>query len=65
MLVLTRRIGETVSIGDDIVVKVVRVEAGQVRLGIEAPSRVLIRRSEVAKRITSQEYQPRLLGTPQ
>ena len=37
MLILTRRIGETVMVGDDIAVKVVGVKGTQVRLGIEAP----------------------------
>jgi carbon storage regulator len=48
MLVLTRRLMERFYIGDDICVTVVRVEGGQVRLGIEAPREVPILRGELA-----------------
>lgn len=44
MLVVTRKVGESVRIGDDIVVTVVLAENGQVRLGIEAPEEVAIKR---------------------
>jgi carbon storage regulator len=50
MLVLTRKVGEKVVIGDDIVVTVVEIRNGQVRLGIEAPDDVSVDRLEVRRR---------------
>ena len=47
MLLLNRKIGERIVIGADIVVTVVKVQGGQVRLGIEAPLSVSIRRKEL------------------
>lgn len=47
MLILTRRVGERLMIGDDIVIKVVNVDGNQVRVGIEAPSHVRIVREEI------------------
>lgn len=47
MLVLTRRAGETLMIGDDIKLTVVGIKSGQVRLGIEAPKDVQIQREEL------------------
>lgn len=50
MLILTRRIGETVKIGDDITVVIIDVKGSQVRLGVEAPKSVVVDRAEVAAR---------------
>jgi carbon storage regulator len=47
MLILTRRVGESVVIGDDIVVTVVEVRGDAVRLGIEAPRSVDVHREEI------------------
>lgn len=47
MLVLTRKAGESIVIGDDVVVTVLEVRGGQVRIGIEAPREVTIYRAEV------------------
>jgi carbon storage regulator len=47
MLILTRRVGETLVIGDDITVTVLAVKGGQVRLGVNAPRDVPVHRSEV------------------
>nr|Q31F93.1 RecName: Full=Translational regulator CsrA; AltName: Full=Carbon storage regulator [Hydrogenovibrio crunogenus XCL-2] len=47
MLVLTRRVGETLMIGDDIKLTVVGIKSGQVRLGIDAPKDVQIQREEL------------------
>ena len=47
MLILSRRIGETVMIGDDVTVVVLGVKGGQVRLGIGAPRQVPVHREEV------------------
>lgn len=53
MLILTRRVGETVMIGDDVTVTVLGVKGGQVRLGVAAPKDVAVHRSEVAARIAA------------
>lgn len=47
MLVLTRKSGESIVIGDDVVITVLEVRGGQVRLGVEAPRDVVVHRSEV------------------
>lgn len=51
MLVLSRKVGERILIGEAIVLTVVRVQGDKVRLGIEAPSGVAIHREEVRKRL--------------
>lgn len=52
MLVLSRKTGEVVTIGNDIKITVVNVDRGVVRLGIEAPKSVVVHRKEVYDRIT-------------
>jgi len=47
MLVLTRRLGESINIGDDIVVTVLEVRGDQIRIGISAPRDVQVHREEV------------------
>lgn len=49
MLVLTRKLGEAVCIGDDVQVRVIRLGGGRVRLGITAPVEVRVVREEVMK----------------
>jgi carbon storage regulator len=51
MLILTRKIGECITIGDDIKVHVVDIRGKQVRLGIEAPAHAPIYRQEVYEKI--------------
>ena len=51
MLVLTRRPGETIRIGQNIVITVLKLAPGQVRIGIEAPPDVVIHREEIFQRI--------------
>ena len=51
MLVLSRRKHEYITIGDDIIVRVVEIDKGRVRLGIEAPVSIAIHRGEVADAI--------------
>lgn len=50
MLILTRRVGETIKIGDDIEVTVMAVNGSQVRLGVTAPRDVTVDRKEIARR---------------
>lgn len=51
MLVLTRKSGEAIQIGDNITITIVEIKGSQVRLGIDAPSDVLIYRKELYERI--------------
>ncbi len=51
VLILTRRIGETVMIGDEVTVTVLRVKGNQVRLGVNAPKSVSVQREEIFHRI--------------
>ena len=55
MLILTRRIGESVVIGDDIKLTVLGVKGSQVRLGIDAPKTVSVHREEIYERIQKEE----------
>ncbi|MBI4385219.1 carbon storage regulator CsrA [Candidatus Parcubacteria bacterium] len=54
MLVLTRRLGERIKIGDDVVVVVLEIKGGQVRLGIDAPQSVPVHREEIWQKIQQQ-----------
>ena len=51
MLILTRKLGERITIGDDIVISLIEIKGSQVKLGIEAPKSVIIHRQEVYERI--------------
>lgn len=51
MLVLTRKLGETIRIGDTITVKIVDLDGRHVKLGIDAPKKVSINREEIYERI--------------
>jgi carbon storage regulator len=51
MLILSRRIGETIRIGPDIVVTVLGVKGSQVRIGVDAPKEVEVHREEIFDRI--------------
>lgn len=51
MLILTRRVGETVVIGNDVDVTVLGVKGNQVRLGVKAPKEIAVHREEIYERI--------------
>ncbi|MBM93457.1 MAG: carbon storage regulator [Legionellales bacterium] len=54
MLILTRRVGETLIIGDDIKLTVLGVRGHQIRIGIDAPRDVTVHREEIYQRILSE-----------
>lgn len=51
MLILTRRIGETIMIGDDVAITVLGIQGGQVRIGVDAPLEIKVHRQEIYLRI--------------
>jgi carbon storage regulator len=57
MLVLTRKQGEQIKIGDDVIITVVRTKGKAVRLGIQAPAHVPVLRGEIAKAISHDEHE--------
>lgn len=58
MLILTRRLNETVNIGNDVTVTVLGIKGGQVRLGVSAPKDVPVHREEVYERIKAEGMKP-------
>ena len=63
MLILTRKQGESITIGDDIKVTVLGVFGRQVRLGVEAPAKVIVHREEVYLKIKEENRKARSIKT--
>ena len=64
MLILTRRVGETVMIGDEVTITVLGVKGNQVRVGINAPKHVAVHREEIYERIKREQHPDELNHEP-
>ncbi len=60
MLVLARKVGEALAIGDSIIVRVLELKNGQVKIGVEAPEEVPVHREEILERIRAANRQAAL-----
>ncbi|MBW1707847.1 MAG: carbon storage regulator CsrA [Deltaproteobacteria bacterium] len=57
MLILTRKLGERITIGDDIVITLLEIKGAQVKMGIEAPRSISIHRQEIYERIRAENLE--------
>ena len=62
MLVLTRKLGESLAIGDDIKVSIIEIKGKQVRLGIQAPQQTTVHREEIYQRIQEENRMAALIS---
>jgi carbon storage regulator len=63
MLILTRKLGETIAIGDDIKITFLDIKGKQIRIGVEAPKNVSVHRGEIYQMIQEQNLQAALTDT--
>jgi len=64
MLILTRRIGETLMVGDDVTITVLGVKGNQVRIGVNAPKEIPVHREEIYQRIQKDKAASAALDSP-
>ncbi len=65
MLILTRRAGETIMVGDEVTVTIIGIKANQVRIGVDAPRQIAVHREEIYHRIQDEKNQARELESEQ
>ena len=64
MLILTRRVGETLMIGDDVTVTVLGVKGNQIRIGVNAPKEIPVHREEIYQRIQAEGEDKKISNAP-
>ena len=57
MLILTRRVGESLIIGDDVIITTLGIKGNQVRIGVNAPKDISVHREEIYQRIQAEKQQ--------
>ena len=57
MLILTRRAGETIMVGDEVKITIIGIKANQVRIGVDAPRQIAVHREEIYHRIQAEKDQ--------
>ncbi len=62
MLILTRKVGESIMIGESVEVKILGLRAGQIKIGIDAPRDIGVHRAEIYERIRAEQDDKRQAG---